>query len=104
MISWLYRGPRARSCGGILAGAGGLPGRARARSRRNRRIYAPLRVPPPSLGGHTADMSRISVAVIDGQRTFADALASRLAAEPDMQLVVVSESTATARRLLSGRH
>jgi two-component system NarL family response regulator len=48
-------------------------------------------------------MSRIRVAVIDGQRTFADALASRLAAEPDMQLVAVSESTAAARRLLSGR-
>jgi hypothetical protein len=43
-------------------------------------------------------MSRIRVAVIDGQRTFADALASRLAAEPDMQLVTVSESAAAARR------
>ena len=48
-------------------------------------------------------MSRIRVAVIDGQRTFSDALASRLSAEPDMQLVAVSESTAAARRLLSGR-
>ena len=48
-------------------------------------------------------MSRIRVAVIDGQRTFADALASRLSAEPDMQLVAVSESTAAARRLLNGR-
>jgi DNA-binding NarL/FixJ family response regulator len=48
-------------------------------------------------------MSPIRVAVIDGQRTFADALASRLSAEPDMQLVAVSESTAAARRLLSGR-
>ena len=48
-------------------------------------------------------MSRITVAVIDGQRTFADALASRLSAEPDIQLVAVPESTAAARRLLSGR-
>jgi DNA-binding NarL/FixJ family response regulator len=48
-------------------------------------------------------MSRIRVAVIDGQRTFADALASRLAVESDMQLVAVSESAAAARRLLSGR-
>jgi DNA-binding NarL/FixJ family response regulator len=66
-------------------------------------IYAPSEVPPPPRRGHTADMSRIRVAVIDGQRTFADALASRLAAEPDIQLVAVSESAAAAHRLLSGR-
>jgi DNA-binding NarL/FixJ family response regulator len=48
-------------------------------------------------------MSRIRVAVIDGRCTFADALASRLSAEPDMQLVAVSESADAARRLLNGR-
>jgi DNA-binding NarL/FixJ family response regulator len=77
--------------------------RTRACSRTNRRNLRTPEVPPPPRGGHTADMSRIRVAVIDGQRTFADALASRLSAEPDMQLVAVSESTAAARRLLKGR-
>jgi DNA-binding NarL/FixJ family response regulator len=49
-------------------------------------------------------MTRISVAVIDGQRTFADALASRLAVEPDLLVVAVPGSAATARRLLNDRH
>jgi DNA-binding NarL/FixJ family response regulator len=49
-------------------------------------------------------MTRIRVAVIDGQRTFADALAARLTAEPDLLVVAVSESAATARRLLHDRH
>jgi DNA-binding NarL/FixJ family response regulator len=48
-------------------------------------------------------MSLISVTVIDSQRTFAQAVASRLAAESDIQIVAVSESTAAARRLLNGR-
>lgn len=65
--------------------------------------YAPPEVPQTPGGGEATDMARISVAVIDGQRTFADALASRLAAEPDIQLVAVSESTAAGRRLLNGR-
>jgi DNA-binding NarL/FixJ family response regulator len=47
-------------------------------------------------------MTQIKVVVIDGQRTFADALASRLAAEPDLLLVAVAESTTAARRLLDG--
>jgi DNA-binding NarL/FixJ family response regulator len=49
-------------------------------------------------------MTQISVAVVVGQRTFADALASRLAAEPDLLVVAVAESVAAARRLLDGRH
>jgi DNA-binding NarL/FixJ family response regulator len=49
-------------------------------------------------------MTRISVAVIDGQRAFADALASRLAAEPDLQVVAVSASAAAARRLLDDHY
>jgi DNA-binding NarL/FixJ family response regulator len=48
-------------------------------------------------------MTRISVVVIDGQRTFADALAARLRAEPDL-VAVAPESAASARRLLGGRH
>jgi DNA-binding NarL/FixJ family response regulator len=54
--------------------------------------------------GHTADMIQIKVVVIEGQRTFAEALASRLAAEPDLVLVAVAESTTAARRLLDGHH
>jgi DNA-binding NarL/FixJ family response regulator len=49
-------------------------------------------------------MAQITVVVIDGQRTFADALASRLAAEPGLVLVAVAESAAASRRLLDGRH
>ena len=48
-------------------------------------------------------MTRISVAVVDGQRTFAHALAARLTAEPDLLVVAVSESVAAARRLLDDR-
>jgi DNA-binding NarL/FixJ family response regulator len=48
--------------------------------------------------------SRISVVVVDGQRTFADALASRLTAEPDLRVLAVSESAATARRALNEGH
>jgi DNA-binding NarL/FixJ family response regulator len=49
-------------------------------------------------------MAQISVAVVEGQRTFADALASRLAVEPDLRLVAVAESVSAGRRLLEGRH
>jgi DNA-binding NarL/FixJ family response regulator len=49
-------------------------------------------------------MARIGVVVIDGQRTFADALASRLAAEPDLRVLAVSESASAARRALNDRH
>jgi DNA-binding NarL/FixJ family response regulator len=49
-------------------------------------------------------MAQISVAVVEGQRTFADALASRLAVEADLRLVAVVESAAAGRRLLEGRH
>jgi two-component system NarL family response regulator len=49
-------------------------------------------------------MTQISVVVVDGQRTFADALAVRLAAEPGLLLVCAAESAAAARRLLAGRH
>src|SRR5436190_2786815 len=49
-------------------------------------------------------MTQISVIVIDGQRTFADALASRLAAEPGLSVVAAAESAAAARRLIIGRH
>jgi two-component system NarL family response regulator len=48
-------------------------------------------------------MTQISMAVVDGQRTFADALASRLAAEPDMLVAVIANSVAATRRLLVGR-
>jgi DNA-binding NarL/FixJ family response regulator len=54
--------------------------------------------------GHAVDMTQISVIVIDGQRTFADALASRLAAEAGLSVVAAAESAAVARRLLIGRH
>jgi len=49
-------------------------------------------------------MTQIKVGVIDGQRTFAEAVASRIAAEPGLDLVAVAESTTAARRLLHGRH
>jgi DNA-binding NarL/FixJ family response regulator len=49
-------------------------------------------------------MTEISVVVIDGQRTFADALACRLAVEPGLLVVAVAESVAAARTLLEGRH
>jgi DNA-binding NarL/FixJ family response regulator len=49
-------------------------------------------------------MSEISLAVVDGQCTFADALASCLAAEDGLLIVAAAESAATMRRLLVGRH
>ncbi len=49
-------------------------------------------------------MTEISVAVIDGQRTFADALAARLAAEPGLLPVAVAVSAVAARGLLDGLH
>ncbi len=49
-------------------------------------------------------MAEISVAVVDGQRTFADALASRLTAEPGLLVVAAADSASAARRLLVGRH
>lgn len=48
-------------------------------------------------------MTQICVIVVDGQRTFADALAARLAAEPGLLLVGIAESAAAARRLRAGR-
>lgn len=48
-------------------------------------------------------MNDISVVVVDGQRTFADALSTRLAAEPGLGTVLVAESVTAARRLLVGR-
>lgn len=47
-------------------------------------------------------MTQIRTAVITGQRTLADALASRLAVEPDLLVVAIAESAAAARRLLAG--
>jgi DNA-binding NarL/FixJ family response regulator len=41
--------------------------------------------------------------VVSGQRTFADALAVRLRAEPDMTVIAVAQSTEAARRVLIGR-
>ena len=49
-------------------------------------------------------MGEISLAVIDGQCTFADALASCLAAEDGLLIVAAAESVAAIRRLLVGRH
>jgi DNA-binding NarL/FixJ family response regulator len=49
-------------------------------------------------------MTQIRVGVIDGQRTFAEAVAARIAAEPGLDLVAVAQSTTAARRLLHGRH
>ena len=49
-------------------------------------------------------MGQISVVVIDGQRTFADALAERLSAETSLRVLATVESVASARRLLVGRH
>jgi DNA-binding NarL/FixJ family response regulator len=49
-------------------------------------------------------MTQVSVVVIDGQRTFADALAARLAAESGLTVVAATESVASVQRLLAGRH
>lgn len=48
-------------------------------------------------------MTEIRVIVVDGQRTFADALTSRLAAEPGMRVIGAAESAAAARMLVTGR-
>lgn len=49
------------------------------------------------------DQSGISTMVVSGQRTFADALAVRLRAEPDMTVIAVAQSADAARRVLIGR-
>jgi DNA-binding NarL/FixJ family response regulator len=49
-------------------------------------------------------MAQISLVVIDGQRTFADALAERLSAEAGLLVMAAAESVAPVRRLLVGRH
>jgi DNA-binding NarL/FixJ family response regulator len=49
-------------------------------------------------------MAQISLVVIDGQRTFADALAERLSAEAGLVVMAAAESVAPVRRLLVGRH
>jgi DNA-binding NarL/FixJ family response regulator len=49
-------------------------------------------------------MPQISLVVIDGQRTFADALAERLSAEAGLLVMAAAESVAPVRRLLVGRH
>src|SRR5215469_5404069 len=66
--------------------------------------YAHPEVPPSAPECHASAMTHIGVAVIVGQRTFADALASRIAAEPGLSVVAVAESVAAASRLLEGRH
>jgi DNA-binding NarL/FixJ family response regulator len=49
-------------------------------------------------------MTQISVVVIDGQRTVADALAERLSAEDSLQVVAATESVTAVSRLMVGRH
>jgi DNA-binding NarL/FixJ family response regulator len=61
-------------------------------------------VPLSRREGHAINMTGISLLVVDGQRTFADALASRLAAEPDLSVAAAAESAVAARRSLVGRH
>jgi DNA-binding NarL/FixJ family response regulator len=48
-------------------------------------------------------MSQISLVVVDGQYTFADALSACLGAEEGLRVVAAAESAATTRRLLIGR-
>jgi DNA-binding NarL/FixJ family response regulator len=73
-----------------------LPGREDGLERSTRILRC--RHPRPEC--HAAAMTHINVAVIVGQRTFADALASRIEAEPGLLVVAVAESVAAARRLL----
>ena len=54
--------------------------------------------------GTLISMTEISVLVIDGQRTFADALAARLDVEASINVVAAVESAAAVNRLLVGRH
>jgi hypothetical protein len=49
------------------------------------------------------DMTQIRVVVIDSQRTFADALAARLAAETGLIVAGAAESVVSVHRLLAGR-
>ena len=46
---------------------------------------------------------RIQVLIVDQQRTFHDALAVRLRAEPDLLVAAEAQSTESARRALAGR-
>jgi DNA-binding NarL/FixJ family response regulator len=48
-------------------------------------------------------MSQISLVVVDGQYTFADALSSRLQAEDGLLVVAATDSVTAARRVLVGR-
>jgi DNA-binding NarL/FixJ family response regulator len=49
-------------------------------------------------------MAQITVVVVDGQRTFADALAARLAVEGGLTVVATAGSVESVHRLLVGRH
>jgi DNA-binding NarL/FixJ family response regulator len=49
-------------------------------------------------------MAQISLVVIDGQRTFADALAERLSSEVSLRVVATADSVPSVSRLLVGRH
>jgi two-component system NarL family response regulator len=49
-------------------------------------------------------MGRISVVVIDSERTFADALAARLEAEKDVAVVAAVHARTPAQCLIVGRH
>ena len=49
-------------------------------------------------------MAQIRVVIVDGQRTFADALAARLDAEAGLTVVAAAESAASAQRLMAGRY
>ena len=46
----------------------------------------------------------IQVLIIDQQRTFHDALAIRLRAEPDLVVTAEAQSAESARRVLAGRN
>lgn len=55
-------------------------------------------------GAHTSPKTPpVKVLIIDWQRTFADALAARLAMEPDIALVAAVYSAESAQRLIVGR-
>jgi DNA-binding NarL/FixJ family response regulator len=61
-------------------------------------------VPLLPANGHTVGMTQIRLVVLEGQRTLADALAWRLASEPDLTLVAVTDSAAAVHRLIDGHH
>jgi len=48
-------------------------------------------------------LPRIHLLIVDQQRTFRDALAIRLRAEPDLVVAAEAQSTESARRVLAGR-